>query len=252
MSDAENPGLRQGYRALDTRIKKRRILFEGGEFLVAIGKAVSLVAVILSLIPLSLSLFLGYSFNMVLTPSMTPTLPVGSVAVTAPYLGQELPVGTIFGYEATGGERILHRVDSYQRSGDALQYIAKGDSNNTVDLVPVESSQIWGVGVNVLEGPLAFFVGSFSWDGNWAAQTWQAASAGDWGAFFALLPGISWGALFLIGFVVLFWWLLPSLLVSLGNRLVRSDEAERKRLDTEFSLRGYGDQNTAEEPEATI
>ena len=212
------------------------MLFEGAEFLVALGKAVALVAVILSLIPLALSLFLGYSFNLVLTSSMSPTVPAGSVAVTAPYLGQELPVGTLFGYRATGGEKILHRVHEIQRPGDGIEYISKGDSNNTVDIAPVSPDQIWGVGVNVLEGPLASFVGSYSWDGGWAAQTWEAAAAGDWGSFFALLPGISWGALLLIGFVILFWWILPSVLVSLGNRLVRSDELERQRIEREIGL----------------
>lgn len=230
MSDSENSGLRGSHRALETRIKRRRRLFEGAEFLVAIGKAAALVAVILSLVPLALSLFLGYSFNKVLTPSMSPALPVGSVAVTGPYLGQELPVGAIFGYQATGGERILHRVEGYQRVEDRLQYIAKGDSNGAVDIAPVNPEQIWGVAINVLDGPLASFVGGFAWDAGWAAQTWNTAVAGDWGAFFALLPGISWGALLLIGFVVIFWWLLPSILVSVGNRMVESDEAERAKL----------------------
>lgn len=236
MSDSDRSSLRGSYRALENRIRRRRILFEGAEILVSLGKAVSLIIVILSMVPLALSLFLGYSFNVVLTPSMAPAIPVGSIAVTAPYLGQELTVGTVFGYVDTGGQKILHRVQGVTHSEDSISYVAKGDSNNTPDITEIQPDQIWGVGVNVLDGPLTNFIGSYSWNGAWAAQTWEAAAAGDWGSFFALLPGISWGALLLIGFVILFWWILPSVLVSLGNRLVRSDELERQRIEREVGL----------------
>lgn len=55
-------------------------------------------------------------------------------------------------------------------------------------------------------------------------------------SLFALLPGLSWGALFPLGFGVLFWWVIPSLMVPIGNRLVRSDELERRRLERELGL----------------
>lgn len=215
----------------ESRVKRKAFIFESVEALAFLGKSIALIAVVLSLVPLAFSQFLGYTFNTILTPSMTPTASKGSVVVTAPYLGDELEKGAIIGFATEGGVRTVHRIYDVSTSEDAVKYVTKGDANNTPDIGFREADDIWGVAINTIDGPLAGFITNFSWDATWASQSWKAVSTGDWSAVGALAPEAPWGAVLLLVLVLTFWWIIPSLLVRTGNRLVREDEEARKILE---------------------
>lgn len=182
-----------------------------------------------SLVPLVLSQFLGYGFNTILTPSMVPTVNPGNVVVTAPYLGEKLQAGTVIGFSNLG-TRTIHRIERVKTVGSdgTTEYVTRGDANNTPDIGTIRAEDIWGVAVNVIDGPLGDFIANFSWDADWSASVGKAFTSGDFPAVFALLPGIPWGAVLLLGFVLVFWLVIPNSLVRLGNRWVRQDERERE------------------------
>jgi signal peptidase len=79
----------------------------------------------------------------VLSGSMVPRLPVGSVVVDKPVPAGSLRVGDIVTY-AKGHDLITHRIVQVKSdSGDPV-FTTKGDANNTADQKPVHASQIRG------------------------------------------------------------------------------------------------------------
>ena len=82
----------------------------------------------------------------VLTGSMTPTIPVGSVVIVRPVDPQTLEVGDIATYQVKPGQDvyITHRIIKIQQSDSGLSFIFKGDANRGRDLTPVSPKQIRG------------------------------------------------------------------------------------------------------------
>ena len=82
----------------------------------------------------------------VLTGSMTPQIPVGSVAMIRPVDPATLQVGDVATYEKTPGTKvyITHRIVEIDSSDTPTRFIFKGDANRTPDSRPVLSKQIRG------------------------------------------------------------------------------------------------------------
>ena len=75
---------------------------------------------------------LGYREMAVLSGSMEPTVPVGSIVYVRPLPGEKLAPGDICTYCMADGETfVTHRVVSLDRQKQTL--ITKGDANNTAD-----------------------------------------------------------------------------------------------------------------------
>ncbi len=79
----------------------------------------------------------------VLSGSMLPRLPVGSVVVDRPVDPGALRVGDIVTY-ASGRNLITHRVAAIKQSPTGPVFTTKGDANRTADSEPVQASQIRG------------------------------------------------------------------------------------------------------------
>jgi signal peptidase len=79
----------------------------------------------------------------VLSGSMVPRLPVGSVVVDKPIEASSLKVGDIVTY-ASGDNLITHRVVAKKAGAHGPVFTTKGDANNTADQKPVQASQIRG------------------------------------------------------------------------------------------------------------
>ncbi|MDJ0359116.1 signal peptidase I [Rhodococcus sp. H29-C3] len=83
----------------------------------------------------------------VLTSSMRPTYPPGSLVVIKPADAAELVVGTAVTYQIRSGETdvVTHRiVATRQSAGGETTYITRGDNNDVEDKDPVKLGQIRG------------------------------------------------------------------------------------------------------------
>ena len=80
---------------------------------------------------------LGYNYKTVLTGSMEPAIPVGSIVITKEQSSYEIEDIISFQEE---GAIITHRIISIDRE----RYITKGDANNVADTEEVQQKQILG------------------------------------------------------------------------------------------------------------
>ena len=80
---------------------------------------------------------LGYNYKTVLTGSMEPAIPVGSIIITKEQSSYEIEDIISFQEE---GSVITHRIISIDRE----RYITKGDANNVADTEEVQQKQILG------------------------------------------------------------------------------------------------------------
>lgn len=89
---------------------------------------------------------LGYRYYNVLTPSMTPTISVGSAVFVKIVEPSELKEGDIITYLTSEDEKVIvtHRINKIINGESGLMFITKGDANNVTDLNPVLASQIIG------------------------------------------------------------------------------------------------------------
>ncbi|WP_127588267.1 signal peptidase I [Paenibacillus koleovorans] len=86
----------------------------------------------------------GWSSYVVITGSMGPTIPVGSVVVTQPVSAEELVVGDIilFKYKSAN---VLHRVTGYSAAGDPQEgFYTQGDYNSKGEPLLVQQENIRG------------------------------------------------------------------------------------------------------------
>lgn len=81
----------------------------------------------------------------VLTGSMLPTIPVGSVAMVRPVDPNTLQVGDIATYQKAGTDAfVTHRIVDVDIEGDHRTFTFKGDNNDTEDIEPVTAESIRG------------------------------------------------------------------------------------------------------------
>ena len=84
----------------------------------------------------------GYRYLDILTSSMRPTMPEGTLVVIKETKASDLKVGDIITYlPSKATDYVTHRIKSINDNGT---FITKGDANNTVDISPVSEKQIAG------------------------------------------------------------------------------------------------------------
>lgn len=96
-----------------------------------IGGLLILFAVIASVAPITVPRFMGYEIYNVITGSMEPEIPVGSVAYVQPTDPVELTEGDIVAFTSNGSV-VMHRVMSNHMVEGYL--VTKGDANEQEDL----------------------------------------------------------------------------------------------------------------------
>lgn len=102
---------------------------------------VILIAVILLMMSLFLPRLVGYKVYNVVSGSMEPAIPVGSIVYVRTEDPEKIEVGDVIAYQ--GGDGVVtHRV-AEKRSGDRT-LITKGDANTGNDLRPVEYERVIG------------------------------------------------------------------------------------------------------------
>jgi signal peptidase len=82
----------------------------------------------------------------VLTGSMTPTIPVGSIVLVRPADPGTLRVGDVATYQpkAATAEFITHRIVKIDDSTTPTTFIFKGDANRGADINPISAQQVRG------------------------------------------------------------------------------------------------------------
>jgi len=93
-----------------------------------------------------LPVVVGGSAMTVLTQSMEPGLPPGTLVVIRPTPVDEIRIGDVITYQISSGEAavVSHRVVSKTYADGELTFVTKGDNNDTVDPAPVRPVQIRG------------------------------------------------------------------------------------------------------------
>lgn len=89
----------------------------------------------------------GYSFSIVVTPSMEDVLPVGSVLLSREIQpDEELAVGDIITYHGTvgsyAGKRITHRVERVETDNAGEEVIITKGTNNLEEDPPIRREQV--------------------------------------------------------------------------------------------------------------
>ncbi|MBC9225304.1 signal peptidase I [Aeromicrobium sp. 636] len=84
----------------------------------------------------------------ILTGSMQPKYPPGTLVVVKPTPAEEIGIGSVITYQLTSGEPtvVTHRVVAVALGSDGQpSFTTRGDANSADDLAPVQPVQIRGV-----------------------------------------------------------------------------------------------------------
>ncbi len=84
---------------------------------------------------------LGVQPYAIVSGSMEPAYPTGSLVYAQPVAGEDLQVGDVAAFWRDE-DVIIHRVDSIDIAGE--EFVAKGDANDNVDLRPVLFRDVLG------------------------------------------------------------------------------------------------------------
>ena len=91
---------------------------------------------------------MGYSILQVLTGSMEPTIPEGSMLLIQKTEPETLQAGDIISFFSPDpmldGALNTHRIQEVLNEGDTLAFITKGDANFLEDQQPVDARQVVG------------------------------------------------------------------------------------------------------------
>lgn len=105
------------------------------------GILIAVLAILAAI--LILPKILGYETLAVLSGSMEPGMPVGSIVFVKEAAPEEIQVGDIITYRLSGNTLVTHRVAQIDaQTGD---YITKGDANETEDSNPVSYNSVVGI-----------------------------------------------------------------------------------------------------------
>ncbi len=86
----------------------------------------------------------GYQFFSVISGSMRPTIDVGSVVAVKPVEPENLEEGDIITFTGMGQGLTTHRVVEIKEKEEELNFITKGDANETRDADPVLPENVVG------------------------------------------------------------------------------------------------------------
>ena len=100
-----------------------------------------LTAVILTALPMTVPRLLGYGIYNVVSGSMAPAIPVGSVILTAPTEPETVREGDVIAF-ASGGTVVTHRVA--HNAVVYREFVTKGDANEQEDVNNVSYDDLIG------------------------------------------------------------------------------------------------------------
>ena len=104
-------------------------------FLAVIGALVVLIPALTGSTPMT-----------ILTGSMQPTYPPGTLIIVQPVAPEDIVIGDPITYQIESGkpEVVTHRVVAIAATGTEVTFITKGDNNAVADATPVRPEQVRG------------------------------------------------------------------------------------------------------------
>lgn len=115
-----------------------------------IGGLVVLAAVALAVSITVVPAVVGGRTLTVLSGSMSPTIPAGSVVVTKPVEPASLRVGDVITFSTRGPDalgslhRVTHRIVAVNGTAGEKSFTTRGDANDVVDAYPVTADDVIG------------------------------------------------------------------------------------------------------------
>lgn len=135
---------RRGRRAAAARAASGESLLH----YLAVSLSASLLVLILAIAAavIGVPALVGGTAMTVLTQSMEPNLPPGTLVVIRPTPVDEIEVGDVITYQIRSGEAavVSHRVISKTYAEGELTFLTQGDNNDAADPDPVQPLQIRG------------------------------------------------------------------------------------------------------------
>lgn len=86
--------------------------------------------------------FIGYESFAVVSGSMEPKLPIGSVVFTKEVAFDDLKEGDIISFRLNAQDKATHRIVAVDK--EKMQFTTKGDANNVEDKNPVAYNNVIG------------------------------------------------------------------------------------------------------------
>ena len=124
-------------------LRAARVVFRVIGWLATLAAVLVLLAVIVLFLGARLS---GWNLRVILSGSMEPALPVGSLVFVEPRAPEEVQVGDILTFRPSSdpNQQVTHRVVEIRGEGSALQFETKGDANEALDRYPVPAGDVVG------------------------------------------------------------------------------------------------------------
>lgn len=94
--------------------------------------------------------FLGYKMYVIISGSMQPELEVGDIVVVKKINPNDLKKDDVISFRK-GQTIITHRIAEVKNAEEKLQFLTKGDNNNTNDKDLVSDKEIEGIVVNKIQ-----------------------------------------------------------------------------------------------------
>ncbi|QJU53871.1 signal peptidase I [Herbiconiux sp. KACC 21604] len=114
---------------------------------VALSAASLVLVLVLAVLTILLPLLVGGRALTVLTSSMEPGFPPGTLVVVRPMPAQDIRLGDVLTYQIESGKPgvVSHRVvEKSMSSRGEIEFVTKGDNNDAVDEKPVREVQVVG------------------------------------------------------------------------------------------------------------
>lgn len=123
-----------------------------------------IVLVVLVAIPLVVPKAFGYQLYGILSGSMEPTYPVGSVVYVDPVSADEVNVGDAITFKMAADSDVVatHRI--IEKNEEAQTFTTKGDNNESADSSPVSYQRLIGKVVFCI--PMLGFIAQFVQSGS--------------------------------------------------------------------------------------
>jgi signal peptidase len=111
-----------------------------------IAGVIILILLVTSVLFVLVTPFFGWRTEIVLSGSMEPAIPTGSVVVSRPVAAEDVREGDIILFASVAGNSLTtHRVFKVESSGGGPHFVTKGDANKGADINPVVPDQLLGI-----------------------------------------------------------------------------------------------------------
>ncbi len=113
--------------------------------LTGISTALLLIVIGIAVLVIVIPMVTGSTPRTVLTESMEPKLPPGTLVIDKPVKPEDVRIGDVVTYQLASDQDLFvtHRVVSISRATDgSITFVTKGDNNSTPDTAPVTAVQL--------------------------------------------------------------------------------------------------------------